>query len=127
APPEEDPYPQGAGRARTRAPPRPQNRGRGGRDARACRRGRRGADRGSAGGSETGSRRLTLAGFARGVVLSWGWRRRLTAFSAGALAALAMPPFGLWPILAVSLPLAVWLIDGAGGRTPMRTVLAAAA
>ncbi|ALA17329.1 MULTISPECIES: apolipoprotein N-acyltransferase [Chelatococcus] len=70
---------------------------------------------------------MTLAGFARGVVLSWGWRRRLTAFAAGALAALAMPPFGLWPILFISLPLAVWLIDGAGGRTPTRTVLAAAA
>lgn len=70
---------------------------------------------------------MTLADFARAVVLSWGWRRRVAAFVAGAVGALAMPPFGLWPVLALSLPVAVWLIDGAGGRTPMRTALAAAA
>ncbi|WP_414525044.1 apolipoprotein N-acyltransferase [Pseudochelatococcus sp. G4_1912] len=37
--------------------------------------------------------------------------RWLVAFSSGALGALAMPPFGLWPILFLTLPVAVWLID----------------
>jgi apolipoprotein N-acyltransferase len=47
------------------------------------------------------------------VVLSWGWRRALIALAAGATGALAMPPFGMLPALAVSLTVAVWLIDGA--------------
>ncbi|HKH34786.1 MAG TPA: apolipoprotein N-acyltransferase, partial [Beijerinckiaceae bacterium] len=47
------------------------------------------------------------------VILSWGWRRALIAFAAGAAGALAMPPFGMLPALAVSLTIAVWLIDGA--------------
>ena len=47
------------------------------------------------------------------VVLSWGWTRALIAFASGAAGALAMPPFGILPALAVSLTVAVWLIDGA--------------
>ena len=49
------------------------------------------------------------------VVLAEGWPRAAIALGAGALGALAMPPFGIWPALAVSLSLAVWLIDGSGG------------
>jgi apolipoprotein N-acyltransferase len=49
------------------------------------------------------------------IILSWGWRRALIAFLAGALGALAMPPFGIFPALAVSLCVAVWLIDGSSG------------
>ena len=49
------------------------------------------------------------------VVLATGWRRASLAFGAGAFGALAMPPFGLWPALAVALVPAVWLIDGSGG------------
>ncbi len=47
-------------------------------------------------------------------VLSWGWRRRGIAFAAGALSALAMAPFNAWPILFLTFPTLVWLIDGAG-------------
>jgi apolipoprotein N-acyltransferase len=67
-------------------------------------------------------RRLALA-----VMLAWGWRRPAIAFAAGALGALAMPPFGLFAVLAISLPLLVWLLDGASaaGRG-WRTLLAAA-
>lgn len=68
-----------------------------------------------------------MAALARGVILAWGWRRTAIAFGAGALAVLAMPPFGALPVLAVSLPLLVWLLDGAsaaGGG--WRTLLAAA-
>ena len=48
------------------------------------------------------------------IVLSWGWRRWLIAFAAGALSALAMAPFDAWPILFLTFPTLVWLIDGAG-------------
>lgn len=47
------------------------------------------------------------------VILAFGWRRGAIAFLAGAVGALAMPPLGLWPVLAVSMTIAVWLIDGA--------------
>jgi apolipoprotein N-acyltransferase len=48
------------------------------------------------------------------IVLAWGWRRRLIALTAGALSALAMAPFNAWPILFLTLPTLVWLIDGTG-------------
>jgi apolipoprotein N-acyltransferase len=53
-------------------------------------------------------KRLTYA-----LILVWGWRRRLIAFAAGALSALAMAPFNAWPILFLTFPALVWLIDGA--------------
>lgn len=46
-------------------------------------------------------------------LLAHGWRRWLLAALAGAIAALAMPPFGLFPVLALSMPALVWLLDGA--------------
>ena len=54
-----------------------------------------------------------MSGLAQRVILAWGWRRFLIAFLSGAVAALAMPPFGFLPALAISLTVAVWLIDGA--------------
>ncbi len=57
---------------------------------------------------------MTLAGLANRVVLSWGWKRRGIAFVAGALSALSMAPFDLWPILALTFPVLVWLLDGTG-------------
>ena len=48
------------------------------------------------------------------IVLAWGWRRWAIAFVAGALSALAMAPFNAWPILFLTFPTLVWLIDGAG-------------
>ena len=42
-----------------------------------------------------------------------GWRRRLAAFVAGAASVLAMAPFFVWPVLWLTLPALVWLIDGA--------------
>jgi apolipoprotein N-acyltransferase len=50
------------------------------------------------------------------VILSWGWSRMLVAFAAGTMGALAMPPFGILPALALSLTVAVWLIDGAAAK-----------
>ena len=48
------------------------------------------------------------------IILSFGWRRWLIAFAAGALSALAMAPFNAWPLLFLTFPTLVWLIDGAG-------------
>src|SRR5437899_1478234 len=40
-----------------------------------------------------------------------GWRRRAAAFVAGALSVLAMAPFFAWPVLWITLPGLVWLLD----------------
>jgi apolipoprotein N-acyltransferase len=61
---------------------------------------------------------VKLAAAAHQVVLAWGWRRRMIAFAAGAISALAMAPYDLWPVLAITLPVLVWLIDGAGAGWP---------
>jgi apolipoprotein N-acyltransferase len=49
------------------------------------------------------------------IVRSWGWRRALVAFSAGAVSVLAMAPFDAWPVLFFTFPILVWLVDGAAG------------
>jgi apolipoprotein N-acyltransferase len=43
----------------------------------------------------------------------WGWQRAVLACAAGAASALAMAPFHFWPILFVTFPILIWLIDGA--------------
>jgi len=48
-----------------------------------------------------------------GIVAAFGLRRWLVAFAAGALSALAMAPFDAWPVLFLTFPVLVWLIDGA--------------
>jgi apolipoprotein N-acyltransferase len=55
--------------------------------------------------------KLRAAGLA--IILAWGWKRAAIALVAGALSALAMAPFNAWPVLFVTFPVAVWLIDGA--------------
>lgn len=58
--------------------------------------------------------RLTAA---RGAVgAARGWRRRGIAVAAGAIANLALAPFFLAPVLFVSIPVLVWLIDDAAAR-----------
>lgn len=56
----------------------------------------------------------SLRSFTASIVLAWGWKRAGLAFVAGVLSALAMAPFNAWPILFLTLPVMVWLIDGAG-------------
>ena len=71
----------------------------------------------------TTASKLRVAGLA--IILSWGWKRAAIALVAGALSALAMAPFNAWPVLFLTFPVVVWLIDGAGaGR--LRGVPAAA-
>src|SRR5262245_16353843 len=57
-----------------------------------------------------------------------GLRRIAIAFGTGALSNLAMAPFFLAPILFLTLPVLVWLIDGAARRegSPRVRLLAAA-
>jgi apolipoprotein N-acyltransferase len=55
---------------------------------------------------------LRNAGLA--IILAWGWKRAAIALIAGALSALAMAPFNAWPVLFLTFPMVVWLIDGAG-------------
>jgi apolipoprotein N-acyltransferase len=57
---------------------------------------------------------VTPKGLIHTIVLSWGWRRWLIAFVAGALSVLALAPFNAWPVLFLTFPTLVWLIDGAG-------------
>jgi apolipoprotein N-acyltransferase len=57
-----------------------------------------------------------LSGLPARIILADGWTRRLAAFGAGALGALALPPFDVAPAMAIPLSVAVWLIDGAAGR-----------
>lgn len=57
---------------------------------------------------------MTLSGFAQSIVLAYGWRRCAIAFIAGAVSVLATAPINLWPVMFLTLPAAVWLIDGSG-------------
>jgi apolipoprotein N-acyltransferase len=50
------------------------------------------------------------------IVLAWGWPRRFIAFTAGAVSALAMAPFNAWPVLFLTFPVLVFLIDGIASR-----------
>ena len=64
-----------------------------------------------------------MAGLPEGVILAWGWRRRAIAFLSGAVGAFALPPFGLFVLMAVPMTVAVWLIDGSragGAAVPAR-------
>lgn len=59
------------------------------------------------------------------VILAWGWKRAAIAFVAGAVSSLSMAPFNAWPVLFLTFPLMVWLIDGAAAGK-MRGIPAAA-
>jgi apolipoprotein N-acyltransferase len=56
-----------------------------------------------------------MQAIADAIVVSWGWRRIVVALVAGALSALALPPFDAFPVLWLTLPVFVWLLDGATG------------
>lgn len=56
----------------------------------------------------------SLRGVGLAIILSWGWKRVAIALVSGALSSLAMAPFNAWPVLFLTFPVMVWLIDGAG-------------
>jgi apolipoprotein N-acyltransferase len=49
---------------------------------------------------------------AQKILLISGWRRLALAYFAGGLAALCLAPINALPVLFVSFPVAIWLIDG---------------
>jgi apolipoprotein N-acyltransferase len=53
-----------------------------------------------------------IGALAQSVILAWDWRRRAIAFGAGAVGALALPPFDFLPAMLAPMMTAVWLIDG---------------
>ena len=59
---------------------------------------------------------MTLNNLVHSIVLAWGWRRRFIAFTAGAVSALAMAPINAWPVLFLTFPVLVFLIDGIASR-----------
>jgi apolipoprotein N-acyltransferase len=78
--------------------------------------------------------RAPITALAQRVVALEGWPRRLAALAAGGASVLAMAPFFAFPVLWLTLPALVWLMDGAAlprgaapGRRAGRPVLAAAA
>ena len=61
--------------------------------------------------------KMSIAALAERVSRLTGWRRRGAAFLAGAASVLGLAPFFLWPVLWVTLPVLVWLLDGATTRS----------
>jgi apolipoprotein N-acyltransferase len=60
---------------------------------------------------------VIITRLAYAVVLAFGWRRALIAFIAGLASALALAPINAWPILFLTFPVLIWLVDGsAAGR-----------
>jgi apolipoprotein N-acyltransferase len=60
---------------------------------------------------------VTLTRLANAIVLAYGWQRAGIAFAAGAVSALALAPVNAWPVLFLTFPVLVWLVDGsASGR-----------
>jgi apolipoprotein N-acyltransferase len=78
-------------------------------------------------------RSLSIEALAERVTGLRGWRRRAAAFAAGLASVLAMAPVFCWPVLWLTLPILVWLIDGVArdngawrGGKPRAVALAAA-
>ncbi|MEX0853729.1 MAG: apolipoprotein N-acyltransferase [Bauldia sp.] len=57
-----------------------------------------------------------MQSLANAIIVLWGWRRFAVAFACGAGSALAFAPFYAFPLLWVTVPVLVWLIDGAEAR-----------
>ena len=70
---------------------------------------------------------MTLTRLTHSIMLASGWRRAAIAIIAGALTALAMAPFNAWPILFVTFPVLVWLLDGSAAGRWSGTMAAAGA
>ncbi|SNY90390.1 apolipoprotein N-acyltransferase [Cohaesibacter sp. ES.047] len=65
--------------------------------------------------------------FVSNLLLLDGWRRLAAAFIAGIIASFAQDPFGWFPLLWLSMPLLVWLLDSAAlGQNTKRAAFAMA-
>lgn len=70
-----------------------------------------GGGRANGGGIYTG-----IAGGARRLGQATAWKRWASSFVAGSASVLAMPPFFLAPVLFLTLPILVWLIDASAAE-----------
>jgi apolipoprotein N-acyltransferase len=59
------------------------------------------------------TRAWTVSAIAERLAALSGWRRRGTAFLAGGVATLALPPAGVLPALYLAFPVLVWMLGGA--------------
>ena len=57
-----------------------------------------------------------LKALAQAIALASSWRRALIAFAAGVLSVLALAPMHIWPVLFLTFPVLVWLVDGIAGH-----------
>ncbi len=57
---------------------------------------------------------MKLRRVAYSIVVAWGWRRAAIAFGAGLVSVLALAPVNAWPVLFLTFPVLVWLLDGSG-------------
>ena len=66
---------------------------------------------------------LTLGAASRGISALRGWRRVALSFALGLASVGAFAPFHLWPLLFVTFPALVWLLDGVAAEraTPKST------
>ena len=55
---------------------------------------------------------LTLGAISRKISVLRGWRRAGFSFTLGLVSVAAFAPFHLWPLLFVTFPAFVWLLDG---------------
>jgi apolipoprotein N-acyltransferase len=51
------------------------------------------------------------------IILAWGWKRYCISCAAGFATALALAPFNLCPLIFVTIPIAIWLIDSSGDKS----------
>ena len=68
---------------------------------------------------------MTFAQVAAPIVQAKGFARALIAFLAGAASTLGLEPVGLWPMLFVTFPVLVWLLDGTAASDFAKPVPAA--
>ena len=59
---------------------------------------------------------MIITRLAHTIVLTWGWRRALIALTAGVVTVLGLAPIDMWPLLFLTFPIPIWLIDGATAR-----------
>ena len=68
---------------------------------------------------------LTLGAISRGISSLRGWRRGALSFALGAVSVSAFAPFHLWPLLFLTFPTLVWLLDGVAAEVTAQTRKAA--
>jgi apolipoprotein N-acyltransferase len=64
---------------------------------------------------------LTLGAISRGISGLRGWRRAALSFALGLFSVASFAPFHFWPLLFVTFPALIWLLDGIAAETAPQT------